>query len=329
MNTEPAARASRTTSRKPIATLGTAPAVKPKTAKNPVVIYAFHCTEGSRGVYVGKHEVRKGDPRQWSSSGVGKLPSGYGGSGNWVKNARAKYGDDAFRWFVLEVVEPGQDYANAEARAVAAAREEFGEGCKNIQNGGDGYDGEASRKLWENPAHQALISESMSRAWGDPEYRARIREASQQAWEDPAYRARATEQNKLNARAAWGDPDFRERMNARRSGLQKRLAAATKRRDWGQQPLPLDNLCLEAFDQPRNPLPCVVPKEPRSEALGTVLEALRQHPEGLTVPALCSLLDRPETGSGGVRDALSDLRKHHQPILNEGGIFVLLGEGSY
>lgn len=328
MNTEPAARTSpKTTS------LGrAAPAAKPKTAKHPVVIYAFHCTEGSRGVYVGKHEVRKGDPRQWPSSGVGKLPSGYGGSGNWVKNARAKYGHDAFRWCVLEVVEPGQDYANAETRAVAAAREEFGERCKNIQNGGDGWDSEAIRELWQDPERRQRKSESaheqLRGLWQDPEYRQRVSEANRAAWANPEYRARASEQNKLNSRAAWANPETRTTMH--RATLQKRLAAAVKRRNRGLPPLPLDNPCLEAFDEAQNPLPCVVPKEPRSEELLGVLEALRQHPSGLAAPELCRLLGRPEYGPGSVRTALDKLRSGcHQPILNDGGIFVLLSEGSY
>ena len=323
MNTQPAATSPKTTS------LGrAAPAVKPKTAKNPVVIYAFHCTEGSRGVYVGKHEVRKGDPRQWPSSGVGKLPSGYGGSGNWVKSARAKYGHDAFRWFVLEVVEPGQDYANAEARAVAAAREEFGERCKNIQNGGDGNDAETAQRLWGSPEYRARISEAMSETWVDPEYRQRkseaVSEQNHRQWQNPEYRKRISEV----VSESWADPAIRAAKH--RAALQKRLSAATKRRNLGEQPLPLDNLCLEAFDETRNPLPCVVPREPRSEALQGALEALRQHPSGLTAPELCELLGRPEYGSGSVRTALDDLRKRcHQPILNDGGTFVLLPEGSY
>lgn len=273
MNTEPAATSPKTTS------LGrAAPAVKPKTAKHPVVIYAFHCTEGSRGVYVGKHEVRKGDPRQWPSSGVGKLPSGYGGSGNWVKNARAKYGHDAFRWCVLEVVEPGQDYANAEARAVAAAREEFGVRCKNIQNGGDGFDSEAGRM------------QNLER---------------------------------------WRDAENRVAMH--RNALQKRLTAATRRRNLGQPPRPLDNLCLSVFNEARNPLPSVLPLEPGGKIQKAVLEALRRHPEGLTVPELCESLGRPEFGlGGGVRNALDNLRNcYHQPILNEEGVFRILPEGSY
>lgn len=319
--------------------------MKPKAAKHPVVIYAFHCTEGSRGVYVGKHEVRKGDPRQWPSLGVGKLPSGYGGSGHWIRAARAKYGHDAFRWFVLGVVEPGQDYANAEARAVAAAREEFGERCKNIQNGGDGFDSEAGRRQnlerWKCPEYRQRKSESARGQWQDPKYRQRISESAREQlrgqWQDPEYRQRISEA----ARGQWRNPEFRQRVSEawadpairaamHRTTLQKRLAAAVKRRNLGEPPLPLDNPCLEAFDELRNPLPCVLPREPRSEALLSVLEALRQHSEGLTAPELCELLGRPEYGPGGVRNALDNLRqKCFQPILNDGGIFVLLAEGEY
>ncbi|HCR1767810.1 TPA: hypothetical protein ONB20_002645 [Pseudomonas aeruginosa] len=307
------------------------PVVKSKAASRPTVIYCFTWAAGSGGVYVGKrtppahHNVA-----EWPTSGTGRLPCGYGGSGNVIRAARAKHPEEAFSWRILEVVPAGGDYAEAEARWVAWAKENHPEVCRNLTNGGDGWDSEASRKLWENPAHRAHISESMSQAWERPEYRERISGASRQPWEDPAYRARASEQNKLNAQVAWGCPEFRERMNARRSGLQKRLASATKRLSLGQPPLPLDNLCLETFGEPRNPLPCVESKEPRSEVQREVLEALRQHPEGLAVPELCTLLGRPETGAGGVRNSLGDLRKKcFQPIINEGGIFVLLSKGEY
>lgn len=284
------------------------PVVKSKAASRPTVIYCFTWAAGSGGVYVGKrtppahHNVA-----EWPTSGTGRLPCGYAGSGKVITNARAKHPEEAFSWCILEVVPAGGDYAEAEARWVAWAKENHPEVCRNLTNGGDGYDSEAMKSLWGCQTHRARISEATSQQWENDEHRVRISEATSQAWANPqthAVRHRGT--------------------------LQKRLTSAVKRRDLGEPPLPLDNLCLEAFNEPRNPLPCVQPREPRSEALLSVLGALRQHSEGLTAPELCRLLGRPETGAGGVRPALSALRERcFQPILNDGGTFRLLPEGSH
>ena len=282
-------------------------AVKPKLAARPTVIYCFTWAAGSGGVYVGKRTPPAScNVAEWPTSGTGRLPCGYGGSGNVIRAARAKHPEEAFSWRILEVVPEGGNYAEAEARWVAWAKEAHPEVCRNLTNGGDGLDVEAAQNLWACPEYRVRHSEARA----CPEYRQRIskamREAVGQAWTNPETRA-------VYLRAA----------------LRKRLAAAVKRRDSGEQPLPLDNLCLEAFDQPKNPLPCVVPREPRSEALQDVLAVLQQCPEGLTVPELCELLGRPEYGQGAVRNALDDLRKRcFQPILNDGGSFRLLSEGS-
>lgn len=305
MSTEPAARSL---------------AVKPKLAARPTVIYYFTWAAGSGGVYVGKRTPpTRHNVAEWPTSGTGRLPCGYGGSGNVIRAARAKHPEEAFSWRILEVVPEGGNYAEAEARWVAWAKEAHPEVCRNLTNGGDGWDSETARQI------------------------------KQAAWSCPRFRSRASAQNKLNAQAGWEHQEYRARISEAMSravglawsnpetraaylhaALQKRLAAAVKRRNLGEQPLPLDNLCLEAFDETRNPLPCVVPREPRNEAQRAVLETLRSNPQGLTAPELCALLGRPETGAGGVRNALDKLRSGcHQPILNDGCTFVLLPEGSF
>lgn len=294
------------------------PAVKPKVAVRPTVIYCFTWAAGSGGVYVGKRTPpARHNVAEWPTSGTGRLPCGYGGSGKVITSARAKHPQEAFSWRILEVVPKGGDYAGSEARWVAWAKKAHPEVCRNLSNGGDGFDSEAARQI------------------------------KQAAWMCPGFRARASRQNKLNAQAGWERPEYRERISEsraatwvnpktraaihRETSLRKRLAAAVKRRNLGEPPLPLDNLCLEAFDEPKNPLPCVPPREPRSDALLSVLEALRQHRPGLAVPALCEFLGRPERGPGGVRGILGELRLAcFQPILmTPEGRFVLLAEGEY
>lgn len=56
----------------------------------------------------------------------------------------------------------------------------------------------------------------------------------------------------------------------------KRLGAAIRRRDRGEQPLAWDNEVLSERGLPLNPLPQVVPKEPRTDSLpGRLLRTLR------------------------------------------------------
>lgn len=224
MNTQPAAR----TSRKPIATLGTAPAVKPKLATRPTVIYMFARAAGSGGVYVGKRTPpARHSVAEWPTSGTGRLPCGYGGSGNVIRAARVKHPEEAFSWRILEVVPEGGDYAGAEARWVAWAKEAHPGVCRNLTNGGDGLGGETrsqlTREQWRDPAFRQRISGLMS-------------ETSQRLWQDPEYRARASERNKLSTRAAWAAPETRAMWH--RATLQKRLAAATKRRRPGPAAAP-------------------------------------------------------------------------------------------
>lgn len=275
MNTEPATHAS---------------AVKPKLAARPTVIYCFTWAAGSGGVYVGKRTPPAScNVAEWPTTGTGRLPCGYGGSGKVIGAARTKFPEEAFSWRILEVVPAGGNYAEAEARWVAWAKETHPEVCRNLTNGGDGLDEEAARALWREEGMRERIRHAMRSAWAVP-----------------------------GARAA-----------THRGQLKRRLHFAVLRRDSGTQPLPLDNLCLESFGEARNPRPCLEPRQPRSQVQRAVLQALRLSPWGLTVPALCEVLGLPEKGAGGVRKAIDNLRQSSQPILNDDGTFILLPEGSY
>jgi hypothetical protein len=131
-------------------------------------------------------------------------------------------------------------------------------------------------------------------------------------------------------RQNWADPEISALL--REGALRLRLKAATRRREEGSRPLPLDNLALAHFGEELNPREQELPREPTPGLpAADVLGALRQSPVGLTVGELCELLGRPERGpGGGIRDALGHLRnEYHQPILNEGGVFRLLRPGEY
>lgn len=283
MSTEPAARSL---------------AVKPKLAARPTVIYCFTWAAGSGGVYVGKRTPPAScNVAEWPTTGTGRLPCGYGGSGKVIGAARAKFPEEAFSWRILEVVPAGGNYAEAEARWVAWAKEAHPEVCRNLTKGGDGGDSDEARA--------ALRS-----SWADPEFRASMSEASRQSWANTETRAARHRGTLLGA-------------------LRKRLDAAVRRRDSGVQPHSLDNLCLESFGEARNTLPCLEPRQPRSQVQRAVLQALRLHPRGLAVSQLCEVLELPEKGAGGVRNALDNLRQSSQPILNDDGTFILLPEGSY
>lgn len=297
---------------------------------NPVAIYAFFWEAGSGGVYIGKHEHP--EAQQWPESGEGRLPSGYGGGGKVIQAARRAHGDSAFRWRLLEVVPAGMDWEAAERRWVAWGREQHGERCRNLANGGEGLDSEAMREMWAKPEHRKRVLEALR----SPECLAKLSYASREFWKDPAYRERVSEASRVR----WGCPRYRKQMSEARRGqwrdpetrrarhlgpLKKRLSAAQRRRDAGQPPHPLDNLCLSSFDEPVNPL---LPLEPRQPKAGTataeVLVNLSATPEGLSIPELCAATGRAERGAGSVRQALDDLRRHNQPIINEGGRFRLL-----
>lgn len=132
-------------------------------------------------------------------------------------------------------------------------------------------------------------------------------------------------------RRLWADPRTRAALHL--GPLQKRLEAAVRRRDAGERPYPLDNLALLHFGEKElNPREAEKPKEPRWGVGLEILEALRQHSEGLTTQELCIILGRPERGpGGGVREALGGLRNVlHQPILmTPEGRFRLLRPGEY
>ena len=132
------------------------------------------------------------------------------------------------------------------------------------------------------------------------------------------------------ARRLWADPATRAALHL--GPLQRRLEAAVRRRDAGERPYPLDNLALLQAGEEPNPREPELPREPVRGVVLEILEALRQHPEGLTAEELCRLLGRPERGpGGGVREALGGLRNVlHQPILmTPEGRFRLLRPGEY
>lgn len=302
---------------------------------NPVAIYAFFWEAGSGGVYIGKHEHP--EAQQWPESGEGRLPSGYGGGGKVIQAARRAHGDSAFRWRLLEVVPAGMDWEAAERRWVAWGREQHGERCRNLANGGEGLDSETVKELWERPEYRYRLEAANRERWDDPEYRQRMSAGRRTLWEDPEYRERALrslrtiwespqqrERTAESSRAMWDNPETRAASH--RGALKKRLSAAQRRRDAQQPPQPLDNLCLNTFGQVLNPLPPLEPREPQEgTAQSDVLKALLLQPAGLTALELCAATGRPEQGAAGIRPALDHLRnKNNQPIINEGGRFRLL-----
>lgn len=187
---------------------------------NPVAIYAFFWEAGSGGVYIGKHEHP--EAQQWPESGEGRLPSGYGGSGKVIRAARRAHGDSAFRWRLLEVVPAGMDWEAAERRWVTWGREQHGERCRNLANGGEGLDSETVKELWERPEYRYRLEAANRERWDDPEYRQRMSAGRRTLWEDPEYRERALrslrnpecrERMSEATRRLWDIPEHRERIS--------------------------------------------------------------------------------------------------------------------
>lgn len=197
---------------------------------SPVAIYAFFWEAGSGGVYIGKHEHP--EAQQWPESGEGRLPSGYGGSGKVIQAARRVHGDSAFRWRLLEVVPAGMDWEAAERRWVAWGREQHGERCRNLANGGEGLDSETMRELWECPQRRQRVSEASREQWKDPEYRERISEAVRAQWQDPNYRERLSEAR----RTRWQDPEHRKRIQDVLRNPEYRERISEERREMWKDP---------------------------------------------------------------------------------------------
>lgn len=177
-----------------------------------VVIYAFR-SPGSGAVYIGKREPKE-DPRHWPRRGHGRLPDGYGGSGDVVPRFHARHGDRV-EWRILAIV-PLADWPRAERRAIHLARLLFGRRCVNIRDGGDGWTSEEARAMGlrnaADPDWRAKNSARNKARAKDPEWLEKVSARNKALAADPEWRFK----NRAASKALAASPEWRAMVSAHR-----------------------------------------------------------------------------------------------------------------
>jgi len=77
----------------------------------------------------------------------------------------------------------------------------------NIRKGGDGFDTECSKKLWEDPIYKQKIIDANKEIWANEEYHKKRAALYKEQWKDPDKRKRRSEQ----AVKRWANKEFHDK----------------------------------------------------------------------------------------------------------------------
>lgn len=103
-------------------------------------------------------------------------------------NAIQKYGWDNFDHEILFSGQSHEEACDMEVKLIKEKKSNDPDYGYNQSRGGDGFDSELSRKLWQDPDYKAFASERMREAWKDPEKRKRRSDTAKQRWANDSFK---------------------------------------------------------------------------------------------------------------------------------------------
>ena len=162
----------------------------------------MHINKINNKVYIGKTcqepEVRFGS----NGCGYRACPHFY--------NAIKKYGWDNFDHKILYEGLSLEEANRLEKQTINQFDSRNPEKGYNIRIGGDGFQSEDSKRLWDDPEYRSRISEINKQIWADEEYHAQRANLYKEQWKDPEKRAKRSKQ----AVERWANEDFHKKAQA-------------------------------------------------------------------------------------------------------------------
>lgn len=159
----------------------------------------MHINKINNKVYIGKTCQEPEKRYGCNGSGYKKCPYFY--------NAIQKYGWENFDHVILFSELTKDEACEKEIECIKkynACDHQFG---YNISKGGDGFDSEYSKSLWENLDYANTIIQKNKELWSNEEYKNERKKLFKEAWKDPSKRQRRSE---LTIKR-WADPVFHEK----------------------------------------------------------------------------------------------------------------------
>ena len=159
----------------------------------------MHKNKINHKVYIGKtcQELET----RFGSNGCGYRQCPY------FYNAIKKYGWNNFDHEILFSGLTEEEANKLEVEMIEKYNSRNSEFGYNIRKGGDGFDSESSKKLWEDPEYKKTISEANKKVWSDEEYHKQRSNLYKEQWKDPEKRKRRSKQ----AINRWADEEFHKK----------------------------------------------------------------------------------------------------------------------
>lgn len=196
---------------------------------NNYIIY-IHTNIINGKVYIGK--TCQSPELRYGSNGCGYRECPY------FYNAIKKYGWDNFKHEILYQHLSLEDANKLEIETIKKYNSCDPDKGYNIRVGGDGFQPEDSRRLWDNPEYKKFMSDINKKIWSDKKYHTMRSNLYKEQWKDPEKRARRSEQ----AVARWADEEFHKKAQ---EAVYKACATPVRCVETGEKFNAIKDVCLK------------------------------------------------------------------------------------